>query len=310
MGYTLSNSRLDNYLLENFFSEEDVQSKMVNLSLFLLILTGFILLYPAVFVYKSKASPKPQYLLLLAPLGTVSLGVLISELKRIFTRFTKVGSSILCGLMILLISLPMLQTTFKELSTRQNRDWRQAGELVNQYDDSEKALFLSITNAFSKWSPPFYSIPRYIEKVGLHIGIRHLVRGDYDNKYQVGTIYAVVYKDFNGSHFPLPVSERAPQQIGAYDLQGLSLYRYPGTEETWKERLLRLLTYLGSEADKGIGLTELYLAKCRILTKLKDKEGSREAYLQAFKQCRNEEERLLFFKRVGSWQESLGIKIR
>lgn len=283
----------------------DDQQKIDNLYLliFLSVLTGFIVIYPLLYVLKSNVPSKPQYLLLMAPWGAFCLGALIDRIRKFLTRHSRAAGLIVFVVLLLAFTLPMYTKTAYLLGTKHKTDWRGLGEIVNQYVESQPTLFISITNAFTSWSPPIYSIPRYIKNVENHLTIRTMASGNYNKDYKFGTIYAVVYKDFHGI-FPNPKAKPL-KNLQIHDLNELTLYRYPGSPENSTQRLIQLLNYLASGADKGSGLVEVYLAKSQALLGSGNVQAAKSAFNEAFSQCRNQNERNIFLQRMETGQISL-----
>jgi len=111
-----------------------------------------------------------------------------------------------------------------------------------------------------------------------------------------GTIYAVIFKDFHGI-FPPPRSMPL-KNMQIHEFNELILYRYPGPVENRTERLIRLLNYLSSGAEKGDGLVEVYLAKAQAMIGIGEVQAAKTAFNDAYKQCKNQTDSNFFLRRM------------
>lgn len=258
--------------------------------------------YCLIYNFSSNIPPKPQYLLIIAPMGAVAFVSFISFFRKLFRTPTKTARAIVSLAFLLIISVPMAKAMRNDLMSKQNRDWRQIADIVHQFEDSQDALFISITNAFHKWAPPVYAIPRYINNYGATLHIRNLNQKENQVKLQFGTIYAIIYKHFGGYSFPLPnLNNSSNSNITAYNMNGLVLLRSPGNMFSSPERLIELLNRLTDGVSPNSGLTELYIAKSRIYQQIGDENTAKTNYLKAISQCRNEKEESLFYEIYGDW---------
>jgi hypothetical protein len=297
---------------------EEVGSRGVNepvsdLRVFFCLLGGFPFVYAIIYAFLSTVSPRPPYLLLIFPFVSTCVGMAIDELHNLLSKRLHAGAVTLGVVLTLATALPMLfggkDTTWNRLSTQVKRDWRAAGQIARRHGDTNSALFLGVANSspYLDWSPPFYGRERYVGEEGISCSIRQIAEGIGKEGLKAGTLYVAVYKDFRLPEFKPPDERRVPEGIEFYDLNGLALYRVRGTPESAPQRLLKVLTFVGSAAKRQGGFIDLYHATSQLYASFGEKIEAQKAYLEALKQCRSEAERLSFLGNTNGIRRELDI---